>query len=120
MSIIFLAFIIASTSVTKVDRLRVPSTLEEGPFMGPFFIYIQSVFTVYIFHSPSFNKIYIGYTSDLDNRLLSHNQLATKGYTVRFRPWLIVHTEDYTTKTEAIKRESQNLLFILTHSLFLR
>ena len=78
------------------------------------------MFTVYVLYSPKFNKIYIGYSSDLNNRLLSHNQLATKGYTVRFRPWLIVHTEDYTTKTEAIKRESQNLLFILTHSLFLR
>ncbi|TZF85936.1 GIY-YIG nuclease family protein (plasmid) [Pedobacter sp. BS3] len=65
------------------------------------------MFTVYVLHSKQFNKIYIGYTSDLNNRLLSHNQLATKGYTVKFRPWEIIYTEIFATKTEAIKREKQ-------------
>jgi putative endonuclease len=63
------------------------------------------MFTVYILYSPSFNKIYIGYTSDLGNRFLSHNELATKGYTLRYRPWVIPYTEELQTKTEAIKRE---------------
>jgi len=40
------------------------------------------------------------------NRILSHNELATKGFTLRYRPWVITYTEDYETKTEAIKREN--------------
>jgi len=65
------------------------------------------MFTVYVLYSPAFNKIYICYTSDLNNRFLSHNELATKGYTLRYRPWVIAYTEEYQTKTEAIKRENQ-------------
>ena len=64
------------------------------------------MFTVYVLYSTAFNKIYIGYTSDLNNRLLSHNELATKGHTLKYRPWVIAHTEEYVTKTEAIKREN--------------
>jgi putative endonuclease len=64
------------------------------------------MFTVYVLYSPGFDKIYIGYSSDINNRFLSHNKLATKGYTIRFRPWVIAHTEEYQTKTEAIKREN--------------
>ena len=63
------------------------------------------MYTVYVLYSLEYNKIYIGYTSDLQNRLLSHNALATKGYTLRYRPWIIAYTEEFTTKTEAIKRE---------------
>ncbi|HEY4655435.1 MAG TPA: GIY-YIG nuclease family protein [Cyclobacteriaceae bacterium] len=40
------------------------------------------MFTVYALYSPSFNKLYIGYTTNLENRLRSHNELATKGYTI--------------------------------------
>ena len=64
------------------------------------------MFTVYILYSAKFDKIYIGYTSDIVNRLLSHNELATKGYTIRYRPWEIAYTETFETKTEAIKREN--------------
>lgn len=65
------------------------------------------MFTVYILYSHKFNKIYIGYTSDLANRFSSHNELATKGYTIKYRPWIIAHTEEFETKAEAIKRETQ-------------
>lgn len=37
--------------------------------------------------------IYIGYTSDLIDRFHSHNQFATKGYTVKFRPWQVIYIE---------------------------
>ena len=65
------------------------------------------MFTVYVIYSPTYDKIYIGFTSDPKNRLLSHNELATKGHTVKYRPWVIAYTEEYQTKTEAIKRENQ-------------
>ncbi len=64
------------------------------------------MFTVYILFSPSFNKIYIGYTSDMNNRIISHNELATKGHTLKYRPWVIAYSKEYPTKTEAIKREN--------------
>ncbi len=65
------------------------------------------MFTVYVLYSPTFNKIYIGYTSDLEARILSHNVLAVKGYTLKFRPWEIIHTEFFETKLEAMKREKE-------------
>jgi len=73
--------------------------------MLPF--YFSLMFTVYGLYSPSFSRIYIGFTSDLDNRFLSHNELAIKGHTIKFRPWVIAHTEVFQTKSEAIKRENK-------------
>jgi len=63
------------------------------------------IYTVYVLHSPKFDKIYIGYTSDLEQRMLSHNVLGKKGWTIKFRPWKIIHTELYKTKADALKRE---------------
>jgi putative endonuclease len=45
--------------------------------------------TVHALYSSSFNKLYIGFTSDLPNRFLSHNELATKGHTIKFLPRVI-------------------------------
>jgi putative endonuclease len=64
-------------------------------------------FYVYVLYSLEYNKIYVGYTSDLDSRLRSHNELARKGWTIRFRPWKLVHTETFPTKKEAMIREKQ-------------
>jgi len=65
------------------------------------------MFTVYVLYSESFKKIYIGYTSDLAERLRSHNELGTKGWTIKFRPWKIVYTEIFETKESAMRREKQ-------------
>ena len=72
------------------------------PSFIPFHMY-----TVYIMYSPVYNKIYIGYTSDLGSRMLSHNFLSHKGWTRKFRPWLVIHTEIYPTKAEAMVREKE-------------
>ncbi|PWN05468.1 GIY-YIG nuclease family protein [Rhodohalobacter mucosus] len=65
------------------------------------------MFTVYVLHSSKYDKIYIGHTSNLTERMKSHNELGTKGWTVKYRPWKLIHTEQYATKSEAIKREKQ-------------
>jgi putative endonuclease len=65
------------------------------------------MYTVYILQSPNFNKIYIGFTSNLEARFLSHNELGAKGWTVKFRPWTILHTEEFSAKAEAMKREKE-------------
>src|SRR5699024_856552 len=64
------------------------------------------MFTVYALHSPGYDKIYIGYTSNLEQRMLSHNKLG-HGWTEHFRPWQIVYTEEVDSKKEAMKREKQ-------------
>ncbi|WP_395078539.1 GIY-YIG nuclease family protein [Gracilimonas sp.] len=63
------------------------------------------MFTVYVLYSPSHEKIYIGYTSNLEQRMLSHNRLGKKGWTIRYRPWEIVFTEEFEEKAEAMKRK---------------
>ncbi len=65
------------------------------------------MFTTYVLFSKKYGKIYIGYSSDVKDRLISHNERATKGYTIKFRPWILVHTEDFMTKKEALKREKE-------------
>ena len=65
------------------------------------------MYYTYVLYSHEFDKIYVGYTSNLDARLKSHNELSTKGYTVKFRPWVIAFTEEFDSKSEAMKREKQ-------------
>ena len=64
-------------------------------------------YTVYVLHSIKHNKIYIGFTSDLNQRILSHNEISKKGWTVRFRPWKLVYSEQYDSKEKAMEREIQ-------------
>jgi putative endonuclease len=63
------------------------------------------MFIVYILYSREHGKTYVGYTSDLEQRLRSHNELGKRGWTIKYRPWELIHTEEYENKSEAIKRE---------------
>ncbi len=83
-----------------------PATKTEGWIFSSLF-YFKVMFTVYVLYSRPFDKIYIGYSSDVKKRFLFHNKLAKKGWTIRFRPWVIAHTEVFDTKAEAMKREKQ-------------
>ncbi|HQQ95825.1 MAG TPA: GIY-YIG nuclease family protein [Cyclobacteriaceae bacterium] len=65
------------------------------------------MFHVYILYSPSYDKIYVGFTSDLASRIKSHNELSKKGWTVKFRPWMLVHSEEFVTKADAMRREKE-------------
>ena len=65
------------------------------------------MFTVYVLYSENSDKLYIGFTSNIEQRILSHNFLAKKGYTVKYRPWKIVYTEEHQSKREAMKREKE-------------
>lgn len=64
-------------------------------------------YTAYTLYAPDFDKIYIGYTSNLKARLLSHNEKGTKGWTIKYRPWKLIFTETFESKQEAIEREKQ-------------
>ena len=65
------------------------------------------MYVVYALHSKRFDKIYIGFTSDIVERFKSHNELSNKGWTIKFRPWEIIHREKHLLKTDALKREKQ-------------
>jgi putative endonuclease len=65
------------------------------------------MFHVYVLYSENFQKIYIGMTSNLEERFKSHNELGTKGWTIKFRPWIILFTEQFDSKKEALSRERE-------------
>ena len=68
---------------------------------------VLRMFIVYVLYSQTFDKIYIGFTSNLEERIKSHNELGKKGWTVAFRPWQIIHTEVFENKADAMKREKE-------------
>ena len=63
------------------------------------------IFTVYVLYSLEYNKTYTGFTSNLIERFRSHNELGKKGFTKRYRPWIVVWVESYESKKEAMTRE---------------
>ena len=65
------------------------------------------MFVTYVLYSEKFNQLYIGYTSDLMNRFHSHNSFATKGHTIKYRPWIVAYVEFHETKNQALTREKQ-------------
>jgi putative endonuclease len=65
------------------------------------------MFYVYGLYSPGYKKIYIGYTSDLKKRLYFHNNPINTTYTFRFRPWIIIYSEELPDKKMAMIREKQ-------------
>ena len=62
-------------------------------------------FVTYILYSEHYKKIYIGFTSNLIQRFYSHNKIASKGYTKRYRPWIVIYVKFYRSKKEAMSKE---------------
>lgn len=61
---------------------------------------------VYILHSSSRKSYYIGHTKDILNRLEYHNNGYSKS-TKSGIPWELVHEEEFTTRSLAMKREME-------------
>jgi len=59
---------------------------------------------VYIIQSLADGSFYIGFTTNITERLREHNQGFSR-YTSKKRPWKLVYSETFATKTEALKRE---------------
>ncbi len=64
------------------------------------------MFFTYVLFSESFNQIYIGQTSNLDERLASHNSGLSKS-TKRYLPWKIIYFEEFSTRSQSMKREKE-------------
>ena len=63
------------------------------------------LFTTYVLYSEKFMKHYTGYTSNLEKRLLSHQELGNKDWTTKFRPWKLIFTKEFSCKSDAMKFE---------------
>jgi putative endonuclease len=60
---------------------------------------------VYILYSNIKDRYYTGSTSDIEQRLKRHNAGATPS-TRTGRPWSVVYTKQFDSKTEALKFEN--------------
>jgi putative endonuclease len=64
----------------------------------------MTMYYVYIIKSQTRGRYYIGYTSDLNQRILAHN--SGKNTSTRYGvPWILVHSEKYKDKKSAWLRE---------------
>ncbi len=59
---------------------------------------------VYVLKSINQYRFYVGMTADVENRLKEHNAGRTKS-TKGYRPWMLLFTEEFSTRTEARGRE---------------
>ncbi|MEF9427550.1 MAG: GIY-YIG nuclease family protein [Candidatus Mariimomonas ferrooxydans] len=61
-------------------------------------------FSVYIIRSELDNTLYIGHTSDIQERLQRHNQGRFQ-YTKSKRPWILVYKEEFPSRARAMRKE---------------
>ena len=62
------------------------------------------MYCVYVLRSTKNQRLYTGFTSDLNRRLAEHNSGHTKS--IRYTgPYEIIYTEQYPTRLEASRRE---------------
>jgi putative endonuclease len=62
------------------------------------------MFKVYILYSSHLDQYYVGHTQNIEDRLSRHNSgrsLSTK----KGKPWILVYTETFETRSEAMLRE---------------
>jgi putative endonuclease len=64
------------------------------------------MYFLYILFSPKLNKYYIGFTTDIQDRIRKHNS-NHKGFTGGIGDWQLAYSEEFDNKTEAMKREIQ-------------
>ncbi len=65
------------------------------------------MYCVYVLFSEIHNKIYIGQTENLQRRLFEHNNGLLSTYTKRYLPWTVIYSEEYPSRSQALKREKQ-------------
>jgi putative endonuclease len=61
-------------------------------------------FYFYVLRSKRDGSFYKGQAGDVDERLRRHNQGDSRP-TKNRRPWKLVYTEEYDTRSEAVRRE---------------
>lgn len=64
----------------------------------------KTIFHVYILKSQSTGRLYTGHTACLKTRIEHHN-LGNSPYTKSRGPWSLVYSEEFGTRSEAMRRE---------------
>jgi len=64
------------------------------------------MFSVYVLKSTIAEKYYIGQSENLQERLIWHNSSRAR-WTKRFQPWVLVYSENFESRSEAMKREKE-------------
>ena len=67
-------------------------------------MWFYTPFFTYILFSQKTESHYFGHSEDLTRRLNNHNKGKVKS-TKSGRPWLILYSEEFSTKSEAFQRE---------------
>jgi len=62
------------------------------------------LYCAYVLKSVIHKRHYYGHTIDLENRLEKHNTGKVRS-TKAYRPWKVIYTEEFPTKSEAYQRE---------------
>jgi putative endonuclease len=62
------------------------------------------MFYVYVLYADVYDKHYTGYTSDLEMRMRSHNDLGSD-WTKKYRRWRLIFTKEFASKSDAMKYE---------------
>jgi putative endonuclease len=62
------------------------------------------MYYVYVLRSEASRRLYKGVTDDVTRRLHEHND-GLSASTKHWRPWRLVHVEEFATRAEALRRE---------------
>ncbi len=62
------------------------------------------MYYTYVLQSKQKNILYKGSTSNLELRIIQHNEELV-AFTNKYRPWVLVYHETFSTRSEAMARE---------------
>jgi len=65
---------------------------------------MQNNYYIYVLKSSLTDRLYIGQTNNLDRRVDSHNKGLSR-FTNKRGPWVLIYSEKFETRSEALKRE---------------
>ncbi len=103
MNLGWLAQLVQSVCFThKGSGVRIPYCPQKVSINGDLFLFMA---TVYILYSENLDRYYVGSTnSSVEERLAKH-LTNHSGFTGKAKDWIVVHTEVFEEKTDALKRE---------------
>ena len=78
---------------------------EQSPKIIWGFLLLMKYF-LYILKSQSADKYYVGISENPEVRLYYHNNIE-KGFTSRYRPWEMVFTKEFNSKSDAADAEKK-------------
>ena len=74
---------------------------EYRAAIAAFFMYY-----IYILYSEIYDRFYVGSAEDISSRFERHNKGMVKA-TKPYIPWLMLYFEEYSSRSEAMKREKE-------------